>query len=606
MKKSIILYLLVLYIIVSLYKFAHSINLPQFDYTDDTGYFTSEAAFHYRHAKMIAEGRQLPKIDYQIQYPEGVDISKHFTIFSEYAYAIPYRLITQFFPLPFHLYLLIILSFTTSLNIFIIYLLSLDLWQSNRSAFISSFIYALAIPALDRVIGWYEYENFAYPFILFSLLLFLRKSFWSAILSAIMLVIASLSWHLTSFYLIVFSIGVAIRFIHSYSFADKIFMRVLILYGGLFFTGMIIPVLKEKGFNASIGMIILASLICSYIVASLLNMKQRMKFLILFCTISISFFLLSSIGNLTNPGDFSHVYHLLYSKFLFLGKKPDNPVLLPIEVRSYWTGPYNSPTLIQFLKSFFPHIILTVISLFVFLNKNLRRHIQMDRIFMYMYVLAVSFLLYILFIRFRSFLIFFTSVIAGGIVFLVPGSSRIKRAFILTLVWIVLIIHSGIFSYFAPPFSKIFQLRSLSYTVTQRINLISWLRSSLPEASVIVMPDFALSTSVATYTSFNVLLHSQFEDQKYREKYYELITNLYQDESDFQKVLKKYKAQYLILDQSAYSNTISGSYRYIAGAVESMNPRSVPYLHLTENENNAMLYFRHFKKVENFDIFQVL
>ena len=71
----ILIYVLLLLLFIAavqdknyLYSTREAYHLP-----DDAGAFWTEAAFHYRHARMVKDGIGIPSLDKQIQYPEGIE-----------------------------------------------------------------------------------------------------------------------------------------------------------------------------------------------------------------------------------------------------------------------------------------------------------------------------------------------------------------------------------------------------------------------------------------------------------------------------------------------------------------------------------------------------
>src|SRR3989339_2225237 len=63
---------ILIFFAISFYKVHLTVNLPRYNAYDDTNFYSSESAFQYRYAKMIAEGKRIPEIDYNAQYPEGL------------------------------------------------------------------------------------------------------------------------------------------------------------------------------------------------------------------------------------------------------------------------------------------------------------------------------------------------------------------------------------------------------------------------------------------------------------------------------------------------------------------------------------------------------
>jgi hypothetical protein len=135
----IVLMLALLCVGVVSYKYHLFKKLPFLDEKNGDGFFWTESAFHFRHFLMIAEGKDIPPVDYGIQYPEGLDTVRYITPVMERVTGTLYRLF--FSSVPPHLFLPYFSFVFTALSVLAIFLAGKIVWRSNVAAFIAAFFY---------------------------------------------------------------------------------------------------------------------------------------------------------------------------------------------------------------------------------------------------------------------------------------------------------------------------------------------------------------------------------------------------------------------------------------------------------------------------------
>lgn len=606
MRSAPILFVLFFFIFLSVFKFVWSVSLPQFDYEDDTGYYFSEAAFHYRYAKMIAFSKPIPVIDYQAQYPEGADVFRQFTLSSEYVYGLPYKLLSIQMYVPFHVYLLFVISFFSSLNIFVIYFVALSLWKNHKSAVFSCVIFSTAIPSFERTIGWYGYEDFAFFFIFMSVVFFIHKQRVAAYLSAILLCVALVGWHLTPFYIVILSVAVLAMYLFHYPNDSFSMKRITLLYLFLFVTGVLFPVLRQKSFITSPGMLIFLSLvITNVIILKFHRVQKKIVFEIFLIILLVLFFFSHTFGSL-HSDDFSHIYNLIKAKVLFLGVKPDNPSLIPFETRIYWLGPYNSPTLPAFLQSFLPHILLTGFTVLIILYSGFKKKMRSQPdILLLVFLLVTIVISYTFFIRMRSLLIFFSALFAGGILNFIPSRNSRKKLMMVIPVVLIFGYHIYIFSQNLPDFKflkpSVFKQKEANITKNQQLAV--WVKKTIPPKSVFLTPDIGLGSFLLAYADVSVVLHSQFEEKTYRNKYQEILIALFGDQQQFYQTVKKYGVDFFILSPTIVIASDKDSLRYAAENWYKMNENSFPFQYYQKHTQSP--YFTFVVNKGDYDVFKV-
>ena len=143
---------------------------PRYDQQDETGYFRTESAYQYRYARMIAEGRGMPEIDREAQFPEGVRPTRELTPLMEYATGWAYRILKAIAEPPdFRWFVMLWVAAFSSLAIPAFYFLARRQSDSRALALAASAAYGLSWAAQSNMVATYVFESFALPLMLASL-----------------------------------------------------------------------------------------------------------------------------------------------------------------------------------------------------------------------------------------------------------------------------------------------------------------------------------------------------------------------------------------------------------------------------------------------------
>ncbi len=546
-----------IYILASLLKLHHFQNVPYFHPRNDTCLFTSEGALQYRYARMVANGQSIPQLDVKAQYPEGLKVFSDLTISMEFVSGYLYRLLSPLISLPFHIFLIYFICFFSSLTILAVYLISLKVWENRFSALVSTCFYAFSLPSMSRTIGNYLREDFALPFIFFSLYFFLAslyeandssiRKYWRALapyLSGLLMAIALASWHLTSFYFLLFVVYVAIRFL----FRDGKNHILMASFGKsvsfVIVAGTIVPVLREKLFILSPSMLISYSLLISYYLGEHWEArKQKILFImvgtILICSTGIIF--------ADHYREYSHVYSLLFYKLLYLGNKPPDPTKLPYHASVLWLGgAFAAPQLGFTILHFSTLIPFGIFSFAGSLYNLIKRKTRTGEDLLIF--LALAFLgSYLLVRRMFPFLCFFLCIFIGRILL---GKSKRAVAYISIILAFAFAfeVHKTITLHKPTIFKKMIQkiphkepALQILQQATDKPDLVYWIRrNNLYNDSILTW--FGLGPMILAYTDRPIIIHSKFESSHIREKYREFIFSLYEDEGKFYDICRKFRS----------------------------------------------------------------
>lgn len=573
---------------IFLLKVNYSKTQQAYDPNDETAYYWSESAFQYRHAKLIGEGKKIPSIDVDAQFPEGVATTRELTQFMERTTGLVYRLVNYVHPLPFREFVIYFFSLISSLSIFVFYYAALQISESPLYATLMTVVYAFNPASWSRFVANYVYEGFALPwlFLGFAVLLAISngktksqmKVIGYSMLAGVSICIGLMSWHFARFYLIVLvAAAVANYFI---VFNDDRAATVVTKAAGIiavccFLTGVLSPMLRQNGFITSLPMLMLYALALTQSARARYELSRIQCVAIFSAAIIISAFAINH-ARLSDSSAYGHVYSIFMYKLVNYLQKPADPGLLPMDARLLWVNPFNSPALAHVVYLFFP---LAIAPAAVWTIKRLSLHqgvvahsdAPADSRGIVTALLALAFLaLYILVERLLGLPIFFLALYS-----LHAMVKHIRsRIVILSLL---------LFMGFCET-AKAFLADSrynLLYAFTQKLPLpnpipfgeFSHKKSLLEWVSLRTRPDdhflsgIGISPQVLTYTRRPIILQPKFESSGMRAKYAEFLRALYGDEDVFFDFCRKYGADYFIYESSFVIDFTDDGARYMANAL---------------------------------------
>ncbi len=527
MKTKLFLLLIFLFIVGS--KIFSILNHQNFNLKDDTALCWTESALQYRTAKVIATHGFMPALDTRTQHPEGLAMKNRLTVLMEVVSGYTYRFLIPK-AVPFHVFLVIFVSFFSSLSVFPLYLSIHLVCRQRTGALLGAALYGVTPAVYTTVTApGFELQDFALPLLFFHLYLFAHAiksadylSYAYAFLSASFLFAALTSWHLTQFYYIIFVLFIIFCFLFIQNFDMRPFY---VLTGMSVLAGILIPTLRSMGFILSFSMLLSYALVVSSIVPKR-KRKQRQLLLLCLCVAAVCFTMY--ISRISIP-EYRFVYGLVLDKMRYLGTRPADPTTLSWETLVMWVSPFTSPSFKTLLVSigalFIPGIIGLLISIRTFVLKKMT---TLGSLFLFMTV--VFFPLYLLLMRLDAFLIWFLSLQSG----VLPQ----KKKKIVYLILLACIFINGflLFSY---------SRKCVSPDQNYLLEMIKYIRYNTPKEAPI-LTTFAYGPSISTYTGRPILLHPKFEAEHITNKIKEFEHRLFMDESMFYSYCKSYHAQYFI------------------------------------------------------------
>jgi len=529
------------------------------------GLFRVEEATRYRYAKLASAGGKIPKIDRRIQYPEGLNVKKHFTTLSQRVMGSSYRIFR--FKVPFHIYVIWFMFLYSSLSVFAVYKIGFLL--SSRT-----------------IAGGLVEEDFALPLIFFALL-FILKALRSRrkiypVSAGILLALAMSSWHVSQFfYLILLSILIAL-YIFKPDEREKISTGILPILIISTVAGAFVPVLRGGFFLLSFSQLLGYSFCAVHFTGKKFPFLLKRKIgLILLLLFSFGLFFAASRPVLKQHAkNYAHVYSLMFNKIKYLGSKPTfnkEVKKLPFDAKVLWQSSFVSPNF-KFVKDIF--LIVFLFSLPGLFAAGRKLFKTGDSPLLIIFLLLISFfLLFLLIKRLYVFVIFFLCLF-------VPQAKHLSKKNFFR-VFSAVVLFFGIYLQSKQTFPK---LRA----VPRRINsykqdILKRMNKNAPPGSVILC-NIGFAPEIVQNSGFSTVLHNHYEAKDIRDKTREFYENIYEDEETFYRFAKKYGSQYLLYHWDFLIDKSINSVRY---QVDRMN--------IFKNSACFMFHFDE-KKLKRFEL----
>jgi len=571
---------------------------PRYDPRTDRLLFWTESAFHYRYAKMAAEGRPIPAIDYPAQMPEGLRAFSHLTIGMELVSGTLFRAMRAagLADVPFHVFLVRFVSWFSSLSVVAVFLAARAAGRSSRIGVAAAALYAVSPLSFHRLIGNYGREDFTLPILFFFVAFFLRaleaesggRRFVEANLAGFFAAAALSSWHLSRFFLLTFF---PVVLIHALLSNERKRLRdtVWIVTGWQLLASFTIPVLieKESALSAGTFLFLGASLVLPFSIRR--GWSSARTFAVL---AAASLLLFAGANSQPKQAEYSHVGPLIAHKIRHLGVKPESPLEIPFEARVLWSPPFNSPSPAFFAAQFGFLAPWFLAGLAIGLFRSVRR--REGAIVSLSYLAFAFLLLFLLVERLSVFLVFF-------LVLLVPaalaGVSRGRKAwaalFAAALVvqgaenvrgpsaWSARIAHA-----LAPSGED---LSVPNYGNNRR--LVEWIRAATDPEDVF-LTWYPTGPMVLVDAERPIVLHSKFESEKLRDRYRSFLSALYGTEQKMADFCDSLGVDYFVF-QANFTLDVSDDsevYRIGLDALPSRSAASLFHFYPEDLRHFALVY----------------
>ncbi len=380
--------------------------------------FDLESAIEYRYVEMLFSNRKLPPIDKAIEWPYGVNPSKHLEIGAEYVYAFLAKIFPPSLPLEDRIRII-------SIGWFCLGIVFISVWikiftSSSLSAFAGGLYYATGLAPVMRSTGQeLSHENFAIP------LLILYLAFSSAVIKGgrtiyvlILSLLATLSitfamatWDLIQYPIMVFHSIFLVNAVLSRLSKEETILCVLST-AGLTIAGIINPYLASHHFLTSPAMLlgyssVLAICFDTLIRKSALHFTELKYKLAKTLIATLPFFAVFLMAP-NYWAHYSHFTELLWAKLRFFNIKPSDPSLLTFNQRILWAPALDSVNL-ELTFYLFPAILLpSFFAVFLLIKKSKEQHAKNELRLIVFFALSL-----ITFFLFKRFLVFLAICCAG-------------------------------------------------------------------------------------------------------------------------------------------------------------------------------------------------
>lgn len=493
--------------------------------------FTLESAMLFYYANYYHENHHYPNYDIRVQYPEGVDVKKTFSV----GYGMAASWISPFFikKISYQKYMKIFTPAFFCLGVVGIYLLSLYLSNSMGVSVIVSVFYGTALPSLIRSTGIeFSRENFAIPWIIFNVVgvfvIFHNRKLkqttihWIAFLSSVCVGIGLMTWDMTQIYLYV----MAPIFLYCLlSQTDNHTAKIFIFYqwGICFVVGLCNPYLNAHYWNQSLWMFLMGfALLGSCIFSS----QYFMRWILLFTGVFVWYLVSRQYAN-----TYQHFLKLFMAKIWFLGHKPVDPERLSYAVRSLWVpelqSAFESVRGIKHIQLFLPWGYFLSWPWGRLAGKIIKKKHTLweGSIF---YLVSVFAFLFLWFSRFEVFLMIFVALLVLWFCVDMMTLHSVKLLKVMGCLLVITIVSSQIYAslYHYKEWGRSADYENL-------IDLKKWVQNHCNEKTVI-LSHFGLSAFLFAYTPVNIVIHPKFESPDLRRKVKRYIDSIFSvDENVF-------------------------------------------------------------------------
>jgi len=538
-------------------KVDNTTSSRHYDPADDENYFWTEGAFHYRHFRMVAGGGSIPRIDTQIQYPEGLDIRRHVTPVMENIYGRAYRWF--FRGAPPHHFLVYAGAIVSTLSVAACFFAARALNGGNWPALLTAALYGLVLGSMYRSTAAFIREDFALPFVFGSVACYfscLRDDRPAvALTGALLLVVALAAWHVTQFFFLVFVGGIVLTvLLHGPSALPQ---RCFTAYAAaVIAAAFALPVLRAKFYFVSPPVMLACGLLLIlYMRPDKREWSRRKSFAVTLASLLIP--AAAAMAAQRATGSQSHVFAVLLAKLRHLAVLPADPGALSFEAKVMWTSSFVNLTWLE-IKILFASTLLWGGLGLISIARDFFTGRGRPAATLLFYMTAATFPLAVIFCRLTVIAIFFTALPAACIR---PRRHWLRYAF------------GALFAcclFFEVAKFKGIGIVPRLYSAPLRpppallSELTRYLKTHTPPDSPIVAK-FERGPSIAAFADRPVLIHPKFESRGLRDKIREIYCALYEPESFFYRVCRKYKARYFVFEPDMAIVAGPQSLPYIAG-----------------------------------------
>ncbi len=529
--------------------------------------FTGESALIFHYARRVALGEGIPARDPMVGPGEGMDVWRTLSIGVELASGKLYRVLPAGV-MDFQAFMRLLTAVVFSSGVVAAYLVCRSLWGGRWGPLAGAACYGLSLASVTRSSGIeISKENFALPLIFFHIWLLLGGTLGRRRMAAAAVVLAAalISWEGTQVYFLLLVIWFAVRWLKRGD--EDALPGFTIQVGAAVVAAAAVPYLRAHGFGFSYCMVLGLSVVA----AAYLERKCRpwgLHRAWYFVPVALGL-LVAAVAVGRYHESYSHIESLLFWKVRFLARRPVDPGLLPFGVRILWTPAMTEPSLRQGTMNFAGWLLLAVLPVIGLLRRR-PDTVEKERLGSFVLTAAAVFMvLYMGFHRIMVFLVFFLTVLCGGLVSL-AGRRRVLAIVAGTVLAAAALAAAYDVRVLRPQLGR--PPDAAPYAALQ--SLVERVRETTPADCVILAP-FDLSPVLLAYGGRAIAQHPKFESVKVRDEVEEYAMALFgEDEDEFHAYCERVDASYFVFPKGTFSTVHPYSWGYITATPPGARDRT--------------------------------
>lgn len=551
--------------------------------------FTLESALHFRLLELVDLTGRLPDHDPMIEFPDGVDISRTYSVGAEFICVPLARLLPASLSFQERIRWVQVLWFSMGAC-------WMALWagwafRSRWGGVFAGLFYAVMIASVMRSTGQeISRENFALPLAIafFALdagaerMRSFRGKVAVRLAAAGMLAAAMMTWDLVQYVVALWTaamlVGAARR---AFRMDLDQRLRWWLPWGALMWAGMLHPYLRAHAFAASPVMLAGAGLAAALALEPFARRKHwpAPRWSLLGIT------LLPVLIALLVPGLYGEAYghfgELLSAKLQFLNKKPADPTLLTFNQRIMWVPALHSANW-MLVRMVFPATLWLTCGAVLLCCWPLRESPANRPLALAVYF-TISLITFIFFVRFHVFVAVFGAGLLGWMASWAVSRQGWRRWLTLTLLGI------GLFAEAFHTLDNPTRWGRHNVYYREMDELVDWLSEQVaPEP---VLANFGVSGSILGYAGCPIVLHPKFETAAIRKRVQSYGEALFKgDEKTFRDWADQFGVRYYVYSLGEFARQNPElQMRYF---VDALTPPPEAAARLFERRPDEGRYFR--------------
>ncbi len=560
--------------------------------------FTMESALSYYYG-LVAKDGALPALDTNISGPEGLSPREDLNLLPSRLAAKIHAALAWVSPITFEDFLRKATAPVFCLGVIAMFFLVRNISGGGLlMPVLAASAYAVAIPSVMRSTGqeWMT-ENMALPFLWMHLLFLitalkkweveLRTSrsttYLSGLLiSACLLAFAWMLWDMVQVYVLL--LGAASFLLLWKRLGQKEVLAYSATFAGaLLAVSLGDPYLRAHGAWGSYAVAVWAA----FALAAWLSGKIPSKSSWFAAGALLGFFALAAV-NPALKDSYGHFSSLLFYKLKFLNVKPENPGLLPYEVRALWVPALHSGNWQRVMDFWGPLVFAQALACLVLAWRWFKGRLAFEQKIIFVAGLT-SALAAILFVRMEVFWIFF----AVGTVATAFSGTRIVR-----VIGYVSLAACLTFWALKLPVSSATIGRDVDYDSLS--DMVSWVRTHTRPTDTI-LASYSVSPSLAAYAQRPIAIQPKYETARFRRKIQLFEQALMAPkEAAFYSLCKTWRVRYYVHSKGFYADHSVNSFRYLVGDLKpssetnlfkfEINPRLLNNFRLLYQNDKYLVY----------------